>query len=173
MEPFVGEIRLFAMDFAPKGWAMCNGQLLSIQTNTALFSLLGTTYGGDGRTTFALPNLQGRIPVHVGTSNEFGYTVVAGQSAGEESHTLIMQEIPAHMHTVSASSQKASESSPVGNVWAARENSYATADASLPDSIMHSAALSVTGGSQRHENRQPYIVLNFCIALTGIFPPRS
>lgn len=173
MEPFVGEIRLFALNFAPKGWALCNGQILSIQSNAALYSILGVTYGGDGRTTFGLPNLQGRVPVHVGTSDEFGYTVNWGESAGEGSHTLTMQEMPAHTHTVSASSQKATESSPSGNVWAARENSYATADASLPDYSLHSAALSVNGGSQPHENRQPYVVLNFCIALTGIFPSRS
>ncbi|MED4584488.1 tail fiber protein [Brevibacillus choshinensis] len=164
-EPFIGEIRLFALNFEPRGWAFCNGQIMAINTNQALFSLLGTTYGGNGVTTFALPDLRGRVPVNAGNS------VTLGQSAGEEAHTLTLQEMPTHTHSVSASSEKANEVSPGGKVWAVKENSYAKVES--PDYVMSSQALSSAGGNQAHTNMQPYLVMNFCIALQGVFPSRN
>lgn len=164
-EPFLGEIRLFALNYAPKGWALCNGQMLPINQNQALFSLLGTTYGGNGQTTFALPDLQGRAPVH------FGGSMNLGESAGEAAHILTTQEMPAHTHLVSAASAAANAVSPEGRVWAAKENSYAPVDA--PEYTMSPAALSSAGGSQPHSNMQPYQVLNFCIAMQGIYPSRD
>lgn len=170
-EPFIGEIRLFAQDYAPRGWALCNGQIMSINVNQALFAILGTTYGGNGSTTFALPNLQGRVPVNVGKPDAFAYTVDLGQSAGEERHTLTMQEMPTHMHSVSASSHISNEVSPSGKIWAPKENSYAKLES--PEYMMSPQALSLAGGSQPHTNMQPYLALNFCIAVQGIFPTRS
>lgn len=168
-EPFLGEIRLFALDYAPKNWSMCDGQIMALSENPALFSLLGTTYGGNGQTTFALPNLNGRVPIHYDPP---GKNISLGQAAGTEFHTLSMQEMAAHMHRVSASTQNANKTSPSGNVWAAKENSYSVVDSSL-EYAMHPTALSAVGGSQPHENRQPFLVLNFCICVNGIFPPRS
>lgn len=164
MNPFIGQLALFPFGFAPKGWALCNGQLLPINQNQALFSLLGTTYGGDGRTTFALPNLQGRVPVGMGN----GYS--QGQTSGENSHTLTTAEMPAHTHQMFGSGSQASASSPTGNVFAATSgNSYGTgATVALNPSIV-----TPFGGSQSHENRQPFTVLSYCIALQGIFPSRS
>lgn len=162
-EPFLGQITLFPFGFAPQGWAFCNGQLLSISQNQALYSLLGTTYGGDGITTFALPDLRGRTPVHRGNG------VMLGQSAGEENHTLTMPEMPLHTHTVSAGGT-ATSAAPANNVWGtATVNLYG---ASLNVS-MNSAAITAAGGSQAHPNMEPYLTLNFCIALTGIYPSRN
>jgi microcystin-dependent protein len=164
-EPFLGEIRIFSMGFTPRGWALCNGQLLPINQNQALFSILGTTYGGDGRTTFALPNLMGRVPLHTGS----GLTL--GELAGEEAHTLTIAEMPSHMHTAVGGNVAADQSNPTGSVWAnAPQNSYSTS----PDgSVMNPGAIGLTGASQPHENMSPFLVLNFCIALNGIFPSRN
>jgi microcystin-dependent protein len=162
-EPFLAEIRIFSFNFAPKGWAMCNGQIMPINLNQALFSLLGTTYGGDGRTTFALPNLQGRVPVHVGNG------ILLGQSSGEAAHTLAISEMPAHTHVPAGSSTPANLGVPTGNLWATGNAAYnPTANTS-----MNPTCILPVGGSQPHENKSPYLTLTFCIALQGIFPARS
>src|SRR5262245_32122737 len=163
-EPFLSEIRIMSFGFAPKGWAMCNGQLLPINQNQALFSLLGTTYGGDGRTTFALPNLQGNTPMHVGN----GHTL--GERGGEQNHTLSIAELPAHTHVPNASSAAADTNIPTGAYVASVNNAY-TAPANLV--AMSPASLANTGGSQAHLNMQPYLALTFCIALQGIFPSQN
>ncbi len=159
--PFLGEIKIMAFNFAPRGWALCNGQLLQISQNAALFSLLGTTYGGDGSTTFALPNLQGRVPLHAGAG------LVQGQAGGEFAHTLSLSEIPGHSHPVLASSDSADQAMPAGNYFAVEA---ANAYAATPDSNMAPQAVTSTGGNQPHDNMSPYLVLNFCIALQGTFP---
>jgi microcystin-dependent protein len=163
-EPFVAEIRLFPFAFAPKGWALCNGQVLPIQQNNALFALIGTTYGGNGTTNFALPDLQGRAAMH------FASGVPQGQSAGEESHTLLATEMPMHTHLVGANNSPSTETNPIGNVWGASTN---TSYAPTSDATMSPRALAAQGGSQPHPNLQPYLVCSYCIALTGIFPSRS
>jgi microcystin-dependent protein len=160
-EPFLSEIRIMSFNFPPKGWAFCNGQFLPINQNQALFSLLGTTYGGNGQTTFALPNLQGRTPIHVGN----GYTL--GQSAGAQNHTLGLPELPFHSHLVNAVSSAANSTSPVNKALAATaQNTYTDA---FPNVVMPQT-LANAGGNQPHTNMQPYLVLNFSIALQGIFP---
>lgn len=163
-EPFIGEIRCVSFSFAPRGWALCNGQILPISQNQALFSLLGTTYGGDGQTTFALPNLQGRMPIHAGSA------IPLGQAAGEATHTLTLAEIPAHNHAAMASSNNADQTSPANNFWAT-ESSVAYADEANVN--LAPQAVAPRGGNQAHENWSPYLVLNFIIALQGIFPPRD
>ena len=163
--PFLGETRIFSFNFAPKGWAQCNGQLMSINQNPALFSLLGTTYGGDGRITFGLPNLQGRVPVHVGN----GHTL--GERGGEVSHTLNIQELPLHDHTPQAVATAANSPTPTGNAPALMAFS-AYGPASQP-TVMAPQAVSNAGGSQPHSNLQPYLVLNICMALQGIFPSQT
>ncbi|MGR8981278.1 MAG: phage tail protein [Gammaproteobacteria bacterium] len=163
-EPFLSEIRIMSFGFAPKGWAQCNGQLLPINQNQALFSLLGTTFGGDGRVNFALPDLRTRVPIHFGD----GHTL--GESAGERSHTLTAQEIPSHNHTLMATNTPAEMNVPTNAYLATVNNAY-TAPANL--TAMAAAEVGNTGGSQPHENMQPYLSLNFCIALQGIFPSRN
>ena len=163
-EPFLGELRLFAFNQAPMGWAQANGQFLPINQNQALFSLLGTTFGGNGQTTFALPNLRGRVPIHFGPSQDLG------EQGGEEVHTLTQSEMPMHIHVLSASSVNADNINPGGNMFAAFNGGYTPA-ANLV-AIVPSTVSSV-GGSQPHENRQPYLVLNYGIALQGIFPSRN
>lgn len=164
-EPFLGEVRMFSFGFAPRGWATCDGQLLPINQNQALFSLLGTVYGGDGRTNFALPDLRGRTSLHYGG----GFT--QGQRGGEEVHTLSVSEMPTHVHTLNGSSANASSANPAGNVPArATDQIYRQLGAQSP---MGANSLSVAGGNQPHENRQPYLVINFCIALQGIFPSQN
>ncbi|WP_312110763.1 phage tail protein [Brevibacillus reuszeri] len=163
-EPFVGELRLFPINYAPRGWAFCDGQILQINQNQALYSLLGNTYGGDGRTTFALPDLRGKVPVHVSTS------IPLGSSAGEASHTLTINEIPQHTHQVVASSANATATNPAGNTWAQVAEPYAQAN-SLTQ--MNPAAIGTAGGSQPHNNMQPYLAMHFCIALQGIYPSRN
>jgi len=164
--PFMSEIKIMSFNFAPKGWALCNGQFLPINQNQALFSLLGTMYGGDGRTNFALPDLRGRVPMHWGASHS-----VLGERGGQESHTVIIQELPAHIHPAQGTSTSTNTVAiPTGNVFGGANNVYTTADnlvALLPGSI------SNIGGSQPHENRQPYLTLSFCIALQGIFPSQN
>ncbi len=162
--PFLGEIKIMSFNFPPKGWAFCNGQLLPINQNQALFSLLGTTYGGDGRTTFALPDLRSRVPFHFGN----GHTL--GERAGEESHTLNLEELPAHTHIPNGSSAAANAASPAGNVWASTPGG---GYAATPDTALNPASITNTGGSQAHTNLSPYLVLNFCIALQGIFPSQN
>jgi microcystin-dependent protein len=171
-DPFVGEIRIFPLNFAVRGWALCNGQLLPLSQNTALFALLGTTYGGDGKTTFALPDLRGRAPMHAGAGP--GLTPRdLGESPGESSVTLNLSQIPAHIHTETAESVPASISSPSGNVSLASANTAgARANVYGPEGDLAPMGGTV-GGGQPHDNRQPYLGLNFQIALQGIFPPRS
>ncbi|WP_019010768.1 phage tail protein [Deinococcus aquatilis] len=164
MEPFLGQIDILAFGFPPKGWALCNGQLLSIQQNQALFSLLGTTYGGDGRTTFALPDFRGRVPLHVGN----GY--IPGDRAGEEQHTLTSGELPAHTHQVQALTAAGTVPVPAGNLLASAAL-YDSSSAALNQ--MAPASLSVVGGSQPHSNMPPVQTLNFVIALVGTFPSRN
>ena len=177
-DPFVAEIRIFCGNFAPVGWAFCNGQILPISQNTALFSLLGTTYGGDGRTTFALPNLQGAFPMHTGGSGAGpGLTLHdLGESSGTGTVTLIASEIPAHTHPPFASADPAASASPVpgstGPVMLAA-TSVPVYGALTEPTPLASDAIGPTGANQPHENRQPYLALNFIIALQGIFPSRS
>jgi microcystin-dependent protein len=166
--PFIGEIKLVSFNFPPKGWAFCNGQLLAINQNQALFSILGTTYGGDGRTNFALPNLQGRVAIHPGNGN------VLGQVGGETAHVLIQGEMPTHAHTLQASLSPANSPSPTGNVLAdVRGSTGIEQYQGHPDAAMSQAAVAPTGGSQPHDNMQPYTVMNFAIALVGLFPSRN
>jgi microcystin-dependent protein len=163
--PFMNEIRIFSFNFAPKNWAQCNGQLLPINQNQALFSLLGTTYGGDGRQNFALPNLRGRVPIHVGPQFSLG------QYGGEESHPLNISEMPTHTHTLYASTSQANVADPTNAVLArSRTNQYRPA---TNLTTLHPASVSNIGGSQMHENRQPFLVLNFCICMAGIFPSQT
>lgn len=163
-EPFLSEIRLFSFDFPPKGWAFCNGQLLPINQNQALFSLLGTTYGGNGQTNFALPNLQGQVPIHVGN----GHTL--GERAGTGSVTLTIQQLPQHIHFAQAAAADGDAVAANGNYLGQFSNGYRDATNLV---AMSPEAVSNVGGSQAHNNMQPYLVLNFCIALQGIFPSRN
>jgi len=162
--PYLSEIKIVSFNFAPKGWAFCNGQILPINQNTALFSLLGTTYGGNGQTNFALPNLQGRTPYHAG--NGF----VLGAIGGEQAHTLNISELPAHVHVPVGSKADPTAAAGAGNVWA-RNN--AAPYAANPNVAMHAQSLLQTGGSQPHNNLAPYLVLNFVIALQGVFPSQN
>jgi microcystin-dependent protein len=178
-EPFIGEIRCFGFNFAPVNWAFCNGQLLSIQQFEALYALIGTTYGGDGQSTFALPNLQGRVPMHWGTTSQLTTTI--GQPLGTTQVTLTTAQMPAHQHAVTAMTVASggepekvakatatsflAESQPPNGV-------YLTGSPTI-NAAFSPKAISFTGASQPHENRQPYLVLNFCIALQGIFPSRN
>lgn len=163
-EPFLGEIRLFSFGMIPRGWLPCQGQLLPVQSNQALFSLLGTAYGGNGSTTFGLPDLRGRVPLHITAAYPLG---VAG---GETTHTLTMNEIPMHTHTVTASSAAPTALSPVGAVWPQIDNTYAASGTNVQ---MGPRTVSTTGGSQAHNNMQPYTTVSFCIATTGTYPSRS
>lgn len=160
-EPFLSEIRMMSFVFAPKGWALCNGQLLPINQNQALFALLGTTFGGDGMVNFALPDLRGRTPIHVGS----GHTL--GERGGEQAHTLSIAEIPTHVHIAQGSTANANVPSASNNVLAQASNVYAA-----PTNLTSLSAGSVAnvGGSQAHLNMQPFLTISFCIALQGIFP---
>lgn len=167
-QPYIGELRIYSFTFAPKGWALCNGQILSIAQNQALFSILGTTYGGNGQTTFALPDLRGRVPIHWGSGP--GISVDLGQRAGEESHTLTIAEMPQHNHFVQAYGNTAQQPSPVGNTWAGSDlNPFAGS----ANSTLAPGSIGNAGGSQPHANLQPYLVLNICIALVGVYPSRN
>jgi microcystin-dependent protein len=165
-EPFLSEIKIVSFNFPPKGWALCNGQLLPINQNQALFSLLGTTYGGNGQTTFALPNLQGRVPMHFGNGHSLGET------SGEAAHTLAFSELAAHGHKLNASSGTANTGVPT-NDYLARVPSFAAFATAPPNLVMSPLALQTVGGSQPHENQAPFLTLNFIIALVGIFPSRN
>jgi microcystin-dependent protein len=170
-EPFLGEIKIISLNYPPKGWAFCNGQLLPINQNQALFSILGTTYGGNGQTNFALPDFRGRSPIHVGAG------FILGQKGGEEVHTVTVPETPAHTHPLNASTQQANQATlvtPPGNtpnilaaVTGAQYGSAQNLTTLTPDTVTN------IGGSQPHENRQPFLVLNFVIALQGIFPSQN
>lgn len=167
-EPFIGEIRLFGFNFAPRGWALCDGQLLDIASHSALFSLLGTTYGGDGRTTFGLPDLRGRVAVHKGSGPGLT-TRNMGQKAGAETVTLNVNQIPPHRHSLIAAAEGANQGKPGDNELAS-SNIY---HAPTSDATLAASSIGQTGGGQAHENMQPFLVANYCIALMGIFPSRS
>lgn len=171
-EPFLAEVRIVGFNFAPRGWAFCDGQILPINQNQSLYSLLGTTYGGDGRTSFALPDLRGRAPIHVGSSN--GADHLLGQRGGEETHTLSGAEMPQHDHRAQASSMDGNTSTAAGNVIA-REAGGIYEQSPAPSNLitLAPAFVATAGGGQAHENMQPYLVLNFCIALQGLFPSRN
>ena len=163
-EPFLSEIRIMSFGFPPKGWALCDGQLLPINQNQALFSLLGTTYGGDGRVNFGLPNLQGRVPIH------FGACHTLGERGGEQGHTLSISELPTHTHTVGANTGNATTPIPGTNLLAVANNLYAAATNLV---ALGPSMIANVGGSQAHLNMQPFLVLNFSIALQGIFPSQT
>ncbi len=163
-EPFLAEIKIISWNFPPRGWAFCNGQLLPINQNQALFSILGTTYGGDGRTTFGLPNLQGRVPFHIGNG------IVLGEQGGETAHTLNISELPAHTHTPTGSSANADTPSAANNLWASLGQTVYTNSA---NNTMNATLINPVGGNQPHDNMSPYLVLNFIIALQGIFPSQN
>ena len=165
-EPFLSEIRIMSFVFAPKGWALCNGQLLPINQNQALFSLLGTTYGGDGKVNFALPDLRSRVPIHMGS----GFTL--GAKGGEQAHTLSIAEIPTHVHVVNAMSTTGNTNIPSGNMLAnsAPNNAWGPVQ-SLQ--ALNAKTITNVGGSQAHLNMQPFLTLSFCIALQGIFPSQT
>lgn len=170
-QPFVGEIMLFAGNFAPLGWAFCNGQLLAISTNTALFSILGTTYGGNGTTTFALPDLRGRAPVSFGQGSGLS-NYVQGQMAGEEGHVLGQPDMPAHSHTAYADSSNGTSENPA-NLLPARNPAGIPMFGATPAAALATAHIATSGASQPHNNMQPYLVINYCIALQGVFPSRA
>ena len=169
-EPFVGEIRMFAGNFAPRGWAFCDGQLLAVSQNDALFSLLGTIYGGDGRTTFGLPDMRGRIPIHAGSGPGLSPRRL-GAKAGAENVTLTVNQLPSHTHPMQATANFASEAAPGGNVLAQSTvvNMYMEAD---PTTALSSSSLTAVGGSRSHTNLMPFLCINFIIALVGIYPSR-
>ena len=176
MDPFVAEIRIFPFNFAPKGWAFCDGQLLPISQNTALFSLLGTTYGGDGKSTFALPDMQGNAAMHPGQGAGLSQHFL-GEESGVEFVTLLVSEMPAHAHSVGrALNANGNQITPVNSVWAQSAFGRGTAalykDGSPTGKVNSLQSLNVTGGGLPHNNMQPYLTLNFCIALQGVFPAR-
>ncbi len=171
-DPFIAEIRIFAGNFAPRGWALCNGQLLAISQNTALFSLLGTTYGGDGRTTFALPNLQGRAPMHQGAGP--GLTPrTLGEQAGSQTVTLLTTEMASHSHAMVATPGLAAARLPTDSTLARSRNGSAYQTQASNLATMAPAAITPAGGNQPHNNLQPYLTLTFIIALQGIYPSRN
>ena len=171
-DPFVAEIRIFPFNFAPKGWAFCDGQILPLSQNTALFSLLGTTYGGDGKSNFALPDMQGNAPMHPGQGPGLSLHDL-GETGGSETVTLLESEIPAHSHSWMASTQVAEDRTPEGEVFAKASGGslYTLNTSGLAQMAVQ--AVSPIGGDQPHNNMQPYLTLNFCIALQGVFPPRT
>jgi len=174
--PFLAQIEIFSFNFAPKGWALCNGQLLPISQNQALFSLLGTTYGGDGRVNFALPDLRSRVPISMGG----GFTL--GERGGEEAHTIIQSEMPQHMHSLAANTGDGNTATPASNTNLAKAVASANPGGSFtmqmygpaaPATTMAPQTITATGGSQAHTNLMPYLCLNMCIALQGIFPSQT
>lgn len=170
-EPFIGQLMLTGATFCPRGWANAEGQLLSIAQNTALFSLLGTTYGGDGQTTFALPDLRGRAPIHQGQGPGLTNRTL-GEQGGAETVTLLPSEMPAHAHSLLGSSAAADAASPTGAALATKQRTTLYRAGATPDTALHGASIAVAGGSQPHENMSPYLVMQWCIALEGIFPSR-
>lgn len=179
MDPFLGEIKMVGFPYAPNGWAFCNGQMLSIANNSALFALLGTQFGGDGMNTFALPDLRSRVPVHQGQGSGL-QAYAMGQAGGAEAVTLQIQQMPTHAHRMTVDASVGNTNAPSGNNLAPTENpagdtplnSFTTGNAADPVQV-NAATIAPQGGSQPHENRQPYLTVNFIIALQGIFPPRQ
>jgi microcystin-dependent protein len=163
--PFLGEIKIIPYLGVPKGWAACNGQQLPINQNQALFALLGTMYGGNGQTTFALPDMRGRIPIHA-----YDQFHIQGAKGGEEAHTITQAEMPAHNHFVQANNNAGTTNSPVGNFLA---NSNVSPYRTTPDTTLHPSAVTSVGGTQPHVNKMPYLVLQYIIALIGVFPSRN
>jgi microcystin-dependent protein len=172
MDPFVAEIRIFPFNFAPKGWAWCDGQLLPLSQNTALFSLLGTTYGGDGKSNFALPDLQGRAPMHPGQGPGLSLHDL-GETGGSETVTLLESEIPAHAHALTASQADGNTGSPAGQLVASGIGINMYAQASGSTTQLNPSAVAPAGGDMPHNNLQPYLTCFFCIALQGVYPPRT
>lgn len=170
-DPYLGEVRMFGGNFAPSGWAFCDGRTLAIAENDALFALIGTTYGGDGQTTFNLPDLRGRLPVNQGTGPS-GDTYIAGQQAGEEQVTLETANLPAHTHALLAGAEAADRANPKGHV-PARSNTINAYITGAPNVALSSESITSTGGSQPHENVQPYQCISFIIALTGVYPTQN
>jgi len=174
MDPFVAEIRIFPFNFAPKGWAFCDGQLMPLSQNTALFSLLGTTYGGDGKSTFALPNMQGNAPMHPGQGPGLSLHDL-GETGGSETVSLLESEMPAHSHTAMANAAVGNRTTPAANSISRVTGStpFVPGSPAPPLIAMSSSSITPAGGDQPHNNMQPYLTLNFCIALQGVFPPRT
>jgi len=172
-DPFLGEIRMFGGTFAPRNWALCDGQLLSVSQNDALFSLFGTIYGGDGRTTFGLPELRGRVPIHYGSGPGLTPRNI-GTKSGAERVTLTTNELPSHPHPLQASTDIADEAGPAGNVTAqpSAADLYFAADPS-PSVALAGNAITNTGGSQQHDNMMPFLCINFIVALAGLYPSRN
>ena len=168
MDPFLGEIRMFVGDFAPKNWAFCHGQLLPIAANNALYSLLGTTYGGDGRSTFALPDLRGRTPLHQGNNPNTGVNYSLGQTGGAETVKLRVSEIPQHTHTPQMNANPGTASAPTNNVWAATAVARYTDQA--PSTALDYNAIGGAGGNQPHDNMPPFQTINYIIAIYGVYP---
>lgn len=167
--PILGEVKIIGWNFAPQGWAFCNGQFLPINQNQALFSILGTMYGGNGQTTFALPDLRGRVPIHQGSG------FIVGEKGGQEVHTVTLSEMAAHNHfmNVFTTNTTNATTSGSGNYWGTTADNTLLYGSGQGDSVMSSASSGPIGGSQPHENRQPYLVLNYIIALQGVFPSRN
>lgn len=172
MAPYVGEIRMFAGNFAPNGWMFCEGQTLPIAENEVLFQLIGTTYGGDGQETFNLPNLASRVPIHMGTGPD-GTTYQIGEMAGVESVTLTTQQIPNHTHPLTASTQNGTEINPGGHVLAGSQSSVQPYIDDTTDTPFNANVITPQGGSQPHENCQPFLCINFIISLFGVFPTQT
>jgi microcystin-dependent protein len=170
-DPFVAEIRIFGFNFAPRGWAFCNGQLLPISQNTALFSLLGTTYGGDGKSTFALPNVEGNAPMHPGQGPGLSLHDL-GEQGGTETVSLLESEIPAHAHGLLSNAAPANRTNPTGNSIARVQGATPYAPAGATNAQLGAQAVAPVGGDQPHNNMQPYLTMNFCIAMQGVFPQR-
>lgn len=171
-EPFVAEIRMFAGNFAPRGWALCDGQILPISQNTALFSLLGTFYGGNGTSNFALPNLQGNVPIHMGQGPGLS-DYFLGQTGGSQTVTLLSSEMPAHNHPVRCSSQPADQPSPGGFLWAMEPTGLVNPYTSGLPNVAMANLVGIAGGNQPHNNLMPYLVVSFIIALQGVYPARN
>jgi microcystin-dependent protein len=170
-EPFVGEIRMFAGNFAPRGWAFCDGQLLAVSQNDALFSLLGTIYGGDGRTTFGLPDLRGRVPIHAGTGPGLSPRRL-GAKGGSEKETLTVNQLPSHTHPFRGSTDNGLDPNPQGNHVAASTALQPYSETEIADTDLASSAVSNVGGSRSHSNLMPFLCVNFIMALVGIYPSR-
>ncbi len=172
-EPFIGEIRMFGGNFAPAGWAFCNGALVPISENDTLFNLIGTTYGGDGQETFALPDLQGRVPIHQGQGPGISQNYTLGEKAGVESVTLSIQQVPVHTHAMLAASQNGQQPQPTNGFLAQTNPGFPYVAASQPAVQLNNASVAQIGGSQPHENMAPFLAISFIISLFGVFPSQS